>query len=191
MKTPSAVRTRHGQAWDGQPVAGLGDDVAVFSGGKNFLIGGEGVGGGFVAGFAQRTVIDEGADGDAGDELGDASGVVDVVVGEEDVVDVVEAGTFGGGGDAVGVASLVVGPAGIDEEGMVVGGDEEGGLAAFHVDEENLQVAGGVLGAERWRSRRGAGRRRGRQSAGSATQTSWKAPRGENSRPRHHRLRVR
>ena len=27
----------------------------------------------FIAGFTQRTVIDEGADGDAGDELGDAS----------------------------------------------------------------------------------------------------------------------
>ena len=112
------------------------------------MISGEGIGGGFVAGFAERAVVDEGADGDAVDELRDAAGVVDVVVGEEDVVDVVEAGALGGGGDAVGVAALIVGPAGIDEERVVVGSDEEGGLAAFDVDEEDFQVAGGVLGAE-------------------------------------------
>ena len=122
--------------------------MAVFSGGKDFLIASEGIGGGFVTGFAERAVVDERADGDAVDELGDASGVVDVVVGEEDVVDVVEAGAFGGGGDAVGVAALIVGPACVDEERVVIGGDEERGLAAFDVDEEDLQVAGGVLGAE-------------------------------------------
>ena len=54
-----------------------------------------------------------------------------VIVGEEDVVDLLEAGFFRGCCDSVGVAGVVAGPAGVDEEGLAGRGDEEGGLAAF------------------------------------------------------------
>jgi hypothetical protein len=119
---------------------GLARDVLVFSGGQDFLIAVVGVGSGFVSGLAEGTVIDEGADGDAVDELRDAAGVVDVVVGEEDVIDVIDAGAFGGGDDAIGVAAFIAGPTGIDEERVSGGRDEESGLAAFYVDEVDLQV---------------------------------------------------
>jgi hypothetical protein len=131
------------------------------------LIGIVGVGGGFVAGFAERAMIDKGADRDAVDELRDAAGVVDVVVGEQHIVDVVEAGIFGGGDDAVGVASFIVGPSGVDEEGVAIGSDEEGGLASFNVDEENLEVIGGALGAEGGAGEEGDDDKDGRLHEGS------------------------
>ena len=112
------------------------------------MIGVVGVEGRFVAGLAQGAVVDEGSYGDAVDELGNAAGVVDVVVGEQDIVEVVQSGIFGGGNDTVGIASCVAGPAGVDEERVMVRGDEEGGLAAFYVDDEDFEVAGRVLGAE-------------------------------------------
>ena len=93
---------------------GLATMWLIFSGGKDFLIGVGDGDGGFVAGFAIRAVIDEGSDGDAVDQLRDAAGVIDVVVGEQDVVDAGEAGLFCGGDDAVGIAAIIAGPAGID-----------------------------------------------------------------------------
>ena len=61
--------------------------------------------------FAVRAVIDEGANGDARDKLRDAADVVVVKVGDEDVVDLREAGRLRLGDDAVGVAAIVAGPA--------------------------------------------------------------------------------
>ena len=83
--------------------------------------------------------------------------VVVMVVGDEDVVDLRNAGGLRGCGDAVGVAGVVAGPAGVDEEGLAGGGDEEGGLAAFYVDEVDPQ--GGLGAALRGCCLRGPARR--------------------------------
>jgi hypothetical protein len=80
--------------------------------------------------------------------LGDAAGMIDVVVGEKHEVDAGDTGAFGSGNDAVGVAAFIARPAGIDEKRVVVGGDEERGLTAFDIDEVDMEIAGGMLGAE-------------------------------------------
>ncbi len=47
--------------------------------------------------------------------------MVGVIVSDEQVVDFVDAGGFGRGGDAAGIAMAHSGPAGIDEEGLPAG----------------------------------------------------------------------
>ena len=84
-------------------------------------------------------MIEEGSDGDARDKLGNAAGVVGVVMGDEDVVDLAETRLLGGGDDAVRVTAVLSGPARVDEERLVLRGDEERGLAAFYVDEVDAQ----------------------------------------------------
>ena len=108
---------------DGEGVTEMGDEaLGGVRGGEDFLVGGvDGVGVG-VGLFAVDAVVDEGADGDAGEQLGDAADVVLVEVGDEDVVDAGEAGAVSGGDDAVGVAAVIAGPAGVDEQRVVVGG---------------------------------------------------------------------
>ena len=134
-------------AFDRQFVAGLRGDVLILRGGKNFLIGLITVFGNGVVRFAVRAVIDEGSDGNAIDELGNASGVIVVIVGEEDVVDALEARTFGGGDNAIGVAAAVAGPTSVDKQGFAFRRDEQSGLAAFDVDEVDAEV-GGALGEQ-------------------------------------------
>jgi hypothetical protein len=133
-----------GEAGDGEHHARLRENVLVLPGSEDFLVGIVGVEGGFVAGLAERAVVDKGADGNAVDELWDATRVIDVIVSEQNEVDAGEAGLFGGGDDTVGVAAVVAGPAGVDEEGVVVGCDKERGLAALDVDDENPEVAGSL-----------------------------------------------
>ena len=84
-------------------------------------------------------VVDELADGNALDELRHATNVIGVVVGNERVIDARDAGVFHCCLDANGIAAVVIGPAGIDEQRSAGWGDEECGLAAFDingVDEE-------------------------------------------------------
>ena len=50
---------------------------------------------------------------------------------------------LGGRGDAVGVAAVIAGPAGIDQHGLAGGRDEQRGLAALDIDEVDLQILGG------------------------------------------------
>lgn len=135
-------------AFDRQDVAGFGDQMVGVGIGDDFLIGGV-EGGDFVGFFAVFAVVDEGANGDLLDELSDSADVVVVEVGDEDVVDAGEAEFFRGSSDAVGVAGFVAWPAGVDEERLAERGDEEGGLAAFYVDEggaERFGLGGGEGG---------------------------------------------
>ena len=87
-------------------------------------------------------MVDEAADGDLRGELGDAADVVDVIVGDDEVVDLADASLLAEGDDAVGVAGVGGGPAGVDEEAFAGGGDEEGRLTAFDVGEVDLEGAG-------------------------------------------------
>ena len=125
-------------------VAGMDDSAG--GGADGFEVGGEVVAGD-VRVFAVLAVVDEFADGDAGgDEIGNAADVIDVEMGDEDVIEAGDAGVVHGGLDAFGVTGIGSGPAGIDEEGCAGGGDDEGGLAALNidgVDEERVFGLGG------------------------------------------------
>ena len=53
------------------------------------------------------------------------------------------------GDDTLCVAAFVAGPAGIDQQRIAAGRDEQRGLAALHVDKINVQASvGGLLGPE-------------------------------------------
>ena len=97
-------------------------------------------------------MIDEGADGQLAGELRHAAHVVLVEVRDQQVIDCLHAGVLGGRGDAVGVAAVVAGPAGIDQHGFAGGRHEERGLTAFDIDEVDLEILGGGEqgGAGRW-----------------------------------------
>uniref|UniRef100_E6PWS5 Uncharacterized protein n=1 Tax=mine drainage metagenome TaxID=410659 RepID=E6PWS5_9ZZZZ len=130
------------EAGDGDGVTGLEVKVFLFArseaSGEDFLI--RIVVAGDVRGeFAVGAVVKERGDRDAAEELRHSADVVVVVVGDKDVVEVVESGFMRDGGDAVSIAAIVVGPSGVDEEGLSGGGDEERGLAALDIEEEDAE----------------------------------------------------
>jgi hypothetical protein len=84
-------------------------------------------------------VIVDLTDGNFGGELGDATGMITVKVGDDEMVDALDTGGMGGGHDPVGVAVIVAVVTGVDEQGFARGGDIEGGLAALHVDGVDVQ----------------------------------------------------
>jgi len=97
--------------------------------------------------FAVGAVIEEFADRDAGsDKVGDAADVIDVEVGDEDVVETGDAGVAHGGLDALGIAGIGCGPAGVDEERIAQRRDDERGLAALNVDGVDEEGAGELGG---------------------------------------------
>src|SRR5271167_1747463 len=121
-----------------QDVAGFGDDAFVGAVGESLLVGvevGVDVGGELAVG----AVIDESADGNFLDELGHPADVVEVIVSDQNIIELRDAGALRGSGDAIGVAALVVGPAGVDEKRLSGRGDEEGRLASFNIDEIDLE----------------------------------------------------
>ena len=66
--------------------------------------------------------------------------MVGVIVRDEHVVDLRDAGVVHGCQNAVGVAAIVAGPAGIHEQRRAGWGHEQRGLPAFHVDGVDEQV---------------------------------------------------
>jgi len=92
-----------------------------------------------IGGFAVFAMIDESTDRYAGRKLRSAANVIIVKVGNQDEIDFADASIVCGGDDAIGVTIVITGPSGVDEQRMFVGSDKEGGLAAFDVDEINLQ----------------------------------------------------
>jgi len=103
-------------SFDGENVTGFGYDVLIFASGKELLVGGENFLAEFAGGFAIFSVIDESADGNAFGELRNAADVVVVIMSDQDKVDFVDTGVVSGGDDALGVAAVVAGPAGVDEQ---------------------------------------------------------------------------
>ena len=72
--------------------------------------------------------------------------MVGVEVGDQERVDFLDAGGFGGGCNADGVASAVAGIASVDQQGLAGGRDDESGLAPFDIDEINVEGFGGLGG---------------------------------------------
>src|SRR6185312_357073 len=95
-------------------------------------------------------VVDEADDGDLRGKLGDAADVVNVIVSDEEVVDLADASLLAEGQNAVGVAAVGRGPAGVDEQAFAGGGDEEGCLTAFDVGEVDFERAGFLCGLLGW-----------------------------------------
>ena len=73
-------------------------------------------------------------------ELRHSANVVVVIVRDQHVVDLREAGAFGSCDNTVSVTAVVAGPSGVDEQRFSSGSDEECRLAAFNVDEVDLQL---------------------------------------------------
>ena len=121
-----------GEAGDVDGVTGMDDAVGLA--GDGFEIG-RVIVAGDVGVFAVRAVIKEFADANALDQLGDAADVIDMEVGDEQVIDAGDACVAHGGLDTGSIAAVHAGPTGVDEQGGVrCGVDEERGLAAFDVD---------------------------------------------------------
>ena len=90
--------------------------------------------------FAVWAVVEEFANGNAGNELGHAAYVVGMVVRDQQVIDARNAGVFHCRLDAIGVAATLVRPAGIHEHRLTGWGYEQSGLAAFDVNRIDEQV---------------------------------------------------
>ncbi len=84
--------------------------------------------------LAVHAVIEKLADLDALDEIRHAAHVIGMEVGDEHLVDLRDARIFHRRLDALGVAAIVAGPAGIDQQRAAGGRDQQRGLAAFHID---------------------------------------------------------
>ena len=122
-----------------QHVTGFGDDMAIIAFGQDLLVCLSYLYCRRIGCLAIGTVIDESFDWDFGHQLGYAPGVIYMVVGQQYVIDVVKAGQLHCGSDAGCVAALVAGPHGIDKERVLVGGNEQSRLAAFYVNEVDLE----------------------------------------------------
>jgi hypothetical protein len=63
-----------------------------------------------------RPVIHEGSDLNAVDQLRDSAHVVPVIVGDQNIVDLLESGLMGGSEDAIGVTSFITRPSSVDQQ---------------------------------------------------------------------------
>ncbi len=88
-------------------------------------------------------VIDEGADLHAVGELWNATHVIAMVMGDENVIQLFDFGGFGGLHDALGVAAVETAPAGIDQKRLSGRAYDQRSLAALHVDKIDLKRFGG------------------------------------------------
>jgi hypothetical protein len=70
--------------------------------------------------------------------LRDATNVVAMIVGDQDVIDLFEARLMSRGEDPVGVAAFISGPAGVDKQRLSGWAHNQCCLAALYVDEVNL-----------------------------------------------------
>ena len=101
------------EAVDVEGVAGMNDAAAVAL--DSLEVSGKVVAGDLGV-LAVGTVVEEFADRHALDQLRHAAHVVSMEMGDEHMVDAVDAGIAHGGLDALGVAAVISGPAGIDQK---------------------------------------------------------------------------
>ena len=114
-----------------------------------------------VGGFGRllvRTVIHEFADRDALLELGHPAVMIAVPVRDDQAVDLGETGILRGGIDALGIAHRAVGVAGVDQERFTGRVHEQRRVAAFDVDDIDVQRRAGAP-AHRRKRRSGKGKR--------------------------------
>src|SRR6185436_498344 len=71
----------------------------------------------------------------------------DVIVGDPEGIDAAEAGGHSGLGDALGIAIIAAGEAGVHQQGFAGGADDEGGGSSFYVDPIDVEgaFAGGLF----------------------------------------------
>src|SRR5258707_14160686 len=93
-------------------------------------------------------MIDERSDFDLAGELSDASHVVAMKMGNQHIIDLVDACGLSRTDDAAGVPAIKSGPAGIDEHGLARRGNNQCCLPAFYIDKKDLKGLrlGGELG---------------------------------------------
>src|ERR1700691_2677802 len=119
----------------GQHITGMRDDVLVLSRSQHLLVGSvdllrrpSGLG------VDVGSVIDEGSYRDLVDQLGNASTMVIVIVGQQHVVNLAYAGALGCGKNPVGVAPIVVWPSCVNEQRLPGRGYKKCGFAALDID---------------------------------------------------------
>ncbi len=138
-----AVAADHGDlhTGDGQHLTRVGDHVLVLSRGQNLLVSSIDPQR-FVPGLGidVGSVIDEGSYGDFVDQLGDATGVVIVIVGQQHVVDLADTGALGCSKNPVRITTIVVGPPCVNEQRLPGRGYKECGLAALDIDEVDPKI---------------------------------------------------
>ena len=88
--------------------------------------------------FEIGTVVEECAHLDSVDQLRDAAYVIAVIVGNQDIIQLLDAGLMRGGDDAVGIATFVAWPTGIDQQRLARWAHDQSRLPALDVDEVNL-----------------------------------------------------
>src|ERR1700739_38786 len=129
--------------------AGDVDDVTGMNGaarrGANGLDVGRQVVARDVGVFAVDAVIEELADLDMLNEIRHAAYMIGVEVGDEHLVDHRTAGVFHCRLNALGIAAIVAGPAGIDQQRVTAWRDKQRGLAALDINGVNLQIFRGRL----------------------------------------------
>src|ERR1700758_56870 len=103
--------------------------------------------------FTVGAVDEEGANRDALDELRHTAHVIVVIVGDQHVVDAAEASTLRSSDNAIGIAEVVIRPAGINQQRLSRRGDEERRLATLDIDEVDAEFsASNSLRIERTRN---------------------------------------
>ena len=78
-------------------------------------------------------MIHEGPDLDPVDELRDSAHVVSVIVGDQNVIDLLESGLMSGSEDAIGVTTFVTGPPRVDQQRLSGGAYHQRGLSPFDI----------------------------------------------------------
>src|SRR5579862_42829 len=84
-------------------------------------------------------VIDEGSDLDTSDQLRNATNVVAMIVRDQDIVDLLDAGVVGGRHNAIRIAAFIIRPARIDQERLSGWTHNQSRLPTLYIDEIDLQ----------------------------------------------------
>ena len=95
-----------------------------------------------MTGVGVVAVVVDVLDRHGGGKLGNAAGMIAMIVGNYQVVDLANARSFGRRGNPEGIAIVIARITGIDEHRFTAGRDVEGRLAALDVDSVNPKLSG-------------------------------------------------
>ena len=126
------------KTFDREHVSGLCDDVLVFPSCEDLLVRLIAVLSTRVGCFAVGSVIDKCPYGNARCQLRCTAHVIVVIMGEQDIVNLADAGLLCDGYDAVGVTAVVARSAGVDKQRLARRRDEQCGLTALYIDKVDL-----------------------------------------------------
>ncbi len=137
---PLAATTTASSPFERQLVAGL--QRGAFALGQGF-VGVPNLAAARILGFDGIAVIQEMLDGDQLGECRRAADMIAVVMRDHQVVDLLEPGFLGCAKDSLGVAVIRSGIAGVDQQRLPFGSDDESGAAAFNVHPIDVEIASG------------------------------------------------